>query len=106
MRHQPRDNNNPANPLFKVAALEIKRVNERVGKQRSCFVAATLNFKKSSDLRGHTQDESGRGITVNFTLAIKRATFEMRFAFDDPKDLNHLSVTKVAFVDGLTAPRS
>jgi hypothetical protein len=106
MRKQPRDTNNPANPLYKSASLDITRANERIGKYRSCDVNVTLNFKKSNDMRGQTLDRKGAELTVNFTIAIKRATFEMKMIFDDLNDTAHLNVSKVAFVDSLTTDRS
>ena len=106
MRKQPRDTNNPANPLYKAASLDISRTNDRAGKYRSCDVNVTLNFKKSNDMRGQTLDRKGNEITVNFTVAIKRATFEMKIFFDDKIDLAHLNVSNVAFADSLTTNRS
>jgi hypothetical protein len=106
MRKQPRDTNNPANPLYKAASLDIRRANERIGKHRSCDVNVTLNFKKSNDMRGQTQDTNGKEITVNFTLANRRATFEMNVIFEQVNDLAYLSISKVAFVDSMTTDRS
>src|SRR5262245_58092063 len=98
MRNQPRDTNNPANPLIKVAALEIRRANEKAGRRQSCDVSVTLNFKKSADMRGSTIDRRGAEITVNFTLEIRRATLEISFLFENTRDNTHLKPSKIAFV--------
>jgi hypothetical protein len=102
MQKQSGDSNNPANPLLKVAALDIKRSHERRDKRASCRVHINLNFKKSSDIRGNTTNEFNENITVNFTLSIKKATFELNFVFENRKDNRLVHVSKVAFIEGLS----
>ena len=106
MQKQRRDSNNPANPLIKVAALEIRRTNERISTQASCYASIKLNFKKSKDIVGYTKDKLGQTITVNFTLSIKKATLQVTFQFEDSEDSKHLSISKVTFIEGLTTSHS
>lgn len=106
MQKQPHSSNNPANPLMKVAALNISRAHETRKKYASCKISITLNFKKSSDLRGTTVDKLGKQITVNFTLAVKKATLEMRFEFKNEKDYISLHITEIAFVESLITKQS
>jgi hypothetical protein len=102
MHKQPRNSNNPANPLLKVAALDIKRSHEKRAKRASCRVHINLNFKKSSDIRGNTFNEFGEDITVNFTLSIHKASFELEFAFENPRDNKFVCISNVAFIEGLS----
>lgn len=82
MQYQPPQRNNPANPLFKVAALSLEKVYEAVKPIAQARVKASLNFKRSSDLRGIAKSPSGDDITVCFTLSIRRASLEIRFSFE------------------------
>src|SRR5262245_30270257 len=106
MRKQPRDTNNPSNPLYKVASLEIKRKNERTGqRKRSLDVHATLNFKKSHDVGGSTTDSRGREVAVTFTMAIRRGALEVSASLGEAAQAYNLSISNVAFIDGLASNR-
>jgi hypothetical protein len=82
MRTQPADRNNPANPLSKVAALSLGTSDFKTGQIRQIRVIASLNFKKSDDLRGTVKSDDGRLITVCFSLKIRRSSFEIGVSFD------------------------
>jgi hypothetical protein len=97
MRHQPPDNNNPATPLLKVAALNLDKEYESGSKRAKIIV--NLVFKRSNDLRGRTQAKDGRQVTVTFGLALKRASFKLVFATENDLSASRLvKIGKVAFV--------
>jgi hypothetical protein len=83
MKYQSPDSNNPSNPLIKVAALTLDKEYAKVGKDALIKVQATLNFKQSSDLSGTAETKDGEDVTVCFSLAIRRASFEVSFQMDD-----------------------
>jgi|GEM_PF-4025166 len=98
MRQQPPDNNNPANPLIKVAALELDREYISVEGEQRLKVAASLTFQRSSDMRGKTSTKDGRKVNVTFGLKIKRASFKVECKDDlgnSPEGF--VLVDKVAF---------
>src|SRR5947209_1084646 len=98
MRYQPPDNNNPANPLLKVAALNLDKDYQTGGAQQARIIAG-LTFKRSNYLQGRTQAKDGRQITVTFGLALKRASFTLTFSTDTGQSPDGLvSLKKVAFV--------
>ena len=103
MQRQPPQSNNPANPLFKVAALEIDRINLDPGPPLSARVQTSLNFKKSNDLRGYARTNQGDPVTCCFTLSIRRASFELRFSFPESRQRTgpKVSIRDVPFVSGL-----
>jgi hypothetical protein len=99
MRHQPPDNNNPANPLLKVAALNIdKEIGQKDTSQARIVV--NLTFKRSNDLRGKALSKDGRDVTVTFGLALARASFRLTLTTDRGLSANGLvKIEKVAFVN-------
>ena len=104
MRKQSPDNNNPANPLFKVAALEIDKEYAVEKKENYIRVKASLVFKKSSDLRGATKDKDGDSVNVTFGLKVRRASLELVCADDKGQSPNgFVKISKVAYVGGLAA---
>src|SRR5207245_865559 len=82
MQTQPPDKNNPSNPLYKVAALTLDKEHVDIPDSRATVrILATLTFKRSSDLRGKTKTSTGHDVTVCFSLAIRRASFELTAFF-------------------------
>ena len=100
MRTQPPDQNNPANPLFKVAALTLRTADSRVKRGRKVRVVASLNFKRSEDMRGVTKTTAGASITICFSLRIRRATFQITATFDG-QSRNIAHIKNVAFMSPL-----
>lgn len=102
MRSQPPDNNNPANPLLKVAALNIEKdLETRIKGQAR--IAVNLTFKRSNDLRGKAQTVDGEQVTVTFGLALSRASFRLTLTTDRGQSANSLvRFEKVAFVNPAT----
>jgi hypothetical protein len=104
MKHQPPSSNNPANPLFKVAALTLDKEYDNLGPNAVIRVIASLNFKRSDDLRGKASTINGEDITVCFSLTVQRASFELTFSPDDIRyrDAPIVELKKVAFASPLT----
>jgi hypothetical protein len=84
MQYQSPDSNNPCNPLMKSAALTLQKEKLGPSKRDAYAINARLTFKCSNDLRGFTQTADGDNITVCFSLAIKRASFQLSFSSDRP----------------------
>ena len=82
MKTQPPNENNPSNPLFKAVALTLRTVDVKTVPLRTVRVVASLNFKKSNHMHGETRATDGSEVTVSFSLAIKRASFELSFKFE------------------------
>ena len=101
MRTQSPNENNPANPLFKVAALTLRRVDAKVGRFRKVRIVPSLNFKKSDDLRGITNSTDGSSVTVCFSLRLRRASFQLSVLFEGDERNNLAQVRKVAFLSPL-----
>lgn len=104
MNRQRPDQNNPANPLLKVAALTLGAVDLETlthGKRRSRVrriqAVASLNFKKSDDLRGNAKSVDGHDITVCFSMSLKRASFQLSATFEGHKKTLP-RITNVAFL--------
>jgi hypothetical protein len=105
MRIQPPNQNNPTNPLFKVAALTLKTLNTRTTRSRKVRVVASLNFKKSEDVRGVTTSANGNSVTVCFSLRIRRATLQIEASFEGSATAIP-QLGKVAFVYPLEVKNS
>jgi hypothetical protein len=101
MRTQSPNENNPANPLFKVAALTLRRVDAKAGRFRKVRIVPSLNFKRSDDLRGITNSADGSSVTVCFSLRIRRASFKITISFEGDEKTNIAQVKKVAFLSPL-----
>jgi hypothetical protein len=100
MQNHPPDKNNPSNPLVKVAALTIDKEYLQFAPRSAVKVLLTLNFKRSSDLRGRAKTVNGEGGTVTFSLALKRASLELAFSFERaPSDV--VKIEKVAYLSTL-----
>ena len=102
MQHQPPDQNNPSNPLLKVAALSLSKEYVKLKPKSQVRIIATLNFKRSNDLRGRAKTKSGEDVTIMFSLALKRASLELTFVFEKPdvaRDV--IDVDRVAHVPTL-----
>lgn len=97
MRIQPPNQNNPTNPLFKVAALTLKRVDSRAKRLRKVRVVASLNFKRSDDVRGIAKSANGNAITVGFSLRLRKASLQITASFDGDASVVP-GVSKVAFI--------
>ncbi|MFZ5739252.1 MAG: hypothetical protein ACOY6K_20465 [Pseudomonadota bacterium] len=82
MQSHPPDRNNPANPLLKVAALNLDKDYLEVSPVSKVKVIATLNFKRSSDMTGRATLKSGEDATVSFSLALKRASLHLEVVFE------------------------
>jgi hypothetical protein len=95
MQNHPPDKNNPSNPLVKVAALTLDKEYLTVTPISKIRVVATLNFKRSSDLRGRAKATSGGDVTVTFSLALKRASLELSVSFEnapnEPVDIQRVA---------------
>ena len=100
MRRTPPGTNNPSNPLNKVAALQLDREELPKGKIR---VKAKLSFKRSDDMRGEAEREGSGTVTVSFSLAVRRATMQLRFAYCDPPKASSLTVSEIAHLHPLVA---
>jgi hypothetical protein len=96
MQYQPPHKNNPSNPLFKVAALNLEKNYVGLKPFAKAEIKASLNFKRSSDLRGVAKSSAGYEITVCFTLGIKRASLEINFSFEEG-GRNGISVHEIAY---------
>lgn len=104
VQNQPPDSNNPSNPLLKVAALTLDKAYAQEDPTSKTRVLVTLNFKRSSDMRGQTVTRSGDDVTVCFSLAIKRASLELRFYFEDAKAQHAaVKIERVAHLRGVHA---
>jgi hypothetical protein len=100
LQNHPPDKNNPSNPLVKVAALGLDKEYLTVAPISKISVAATLNFKRSNDLRGRAKTNSGNDVTVTFSLALKRASLELAVSFEDgPNDA--IDIQRVAHMTAL-----
>lgn len=105
MNIQPPDRNNPANPLLKVAALTLgavdiespKPLKARKERIRKVQIIASLNFKRSDDMKGNARAEDGRAITVSFSLGIRRASFELAASFE-ARGKKLARITNIAFL--------
>jgi hypothetical protein len=103
MQIQPPDRNNPSNPLYRVAALTLDKEYVKLDTKSTVRIIATLNFKRSHDLRGRTKTTSGEGVTVCFSLAIRRASFELTIFFEDNKpETSNITIRKIAHVTPLS----
>ena len=100
MQNHPPDKNNPSNPLIKVAALTLDKEYETLSPNSQVRVLATLNFKRSDDLRGRAETKSGEEITVTFSLALKRASLELNASFEDAPGLP-VNIQRVAHLAAL-----
>jgi hypothetical protein len=69
---------------MKSAALTLQKEKLGPSKRDAYAINARLTFKCSNDLRGFTQTADGDDITVCFSLAIKRASFQLSFSSDRP----------------------
>lgn len=99
MRRQPPGDNNPANPLLKVAALDLNKEYIGTGNARRIKVKATLNFNKSDAVRGRTQSYNGQSVNIVFELSIRRATFALSCADDKGNSLEKfVDIEDVAYV--------
>lgn len=102
MRRQPPEDNNPANPLFKVAALEITKQYAGANKRRHTRIKIKLNFKKSNNMRGSTTAIDNKTINVVFELSLRNATLELSCVDDRFKSLSGvLQFGKVAYTKSL-----
>jgi hypothetical protein len=100
MQNHPPDQNNPANPLIKVAALTIDKEYLQVAPKSGVKVLVALNFKRSGDLRGRAKTTTGDGATVTFSLALKRASLELSFLFESaPRDV--VKIERTAYLSTL-----
>jgi hypothetical protein len=105
MNLQAPGRNNPANPLLKVAALTLGAVDiepakpAKLGKSRirKIQIVASLNFKRSDDMRGNAKAADGRPITVSFSMGISRASFELSATFEG-REKKLARITNVAFL--------
>lgn len=104
MRKNPPGSNNPINPLYKVATLQLDRQDWTKDKAR---VIAKLQFKSSNDMRGEAQTRGGEPVTISFALAVHRAILEISFRFSQnfPPGAS-LSASQVAHLHPLIASRS
>lgn len=104
MQSQPPDRNNPANPLFKVAALDIEKNFPSEAHLDEMAISATLNFKRSSDMRGRAKTFDGQDVTVSFSLALKRASLEIKFSCEKFADSRRIvDIKNVAFKSPLVS---
>jgi hypothetical protein len=103
MQYQPPDQNNPANPLIKVAALTLEKEYLKISPNSLVRIIATLNFKRSNDLRGRTKTKTGEEVTISFSLALKRASLELLFVFENSEEAKKkvISVERVAHLSEL-----
>jgi hypothetical protein len=100
MQNHPPDKNNPSNPLVKVAALTVDKEYLEFTPKSAVKVLITLNFKRSADMRGRTTTPNGESATVTFSLALRRASLELAFAFERaPEDV--VKLERVAYVSTL-----
>jgi hypothetical protein len=104
MQSQPPDRNNPANPLIKVAALDIQKNFISENNFEDMAISATLNFKKSSDMRGRAKTFDGDEVTVSFSLALRRASLEFQFSCEKFTDNRRVvDIKNVAFKSALVS---
>lgn len=99
MQHQPPDDNNPANPLMKAAALDIDKTYLKTGNDKQIELEATLNFKRSDDFRGRATGPNGEDFTVVFGASISKATLEVVCSFE--QDSSKVKISDVPFVSEL-----
>lgn len=103
MQYQRPDSNNPANPLIKVAALTLNKVYVGAAPSKQVRIEASLNFKRSNDLRGQATTQQGEDVTVSFSLALKRASFELTVWSEDGAPAgSSVELRKVAFMSALS----
>lgn len=103
MRRQPPDNNNPANPLSKVAALDIEKEYLQGTGAGKIKLSVSLTFKKSNDLHGSTKGRDGKNVNVTFSMSIQRASLEIVCSDDHGRHLdNIIKLRKVAFVGSVS----
>ena len=95
MQKQPANRNNPANPLVKVASLDIERVKKSLDEER---VMIHASFKRSENIQGFTKNRAGEEVTLNFSLSLTRANVHLRFSTDNGGSAKgFLRISKVAF---------
>jgi len=70
---------------MKSAALTLQKESLGSNQRDAYAINARLTFKYSNDLRGVSETIEGDNITVCFSLAIKRASFQLSFSSDRPK---------------------
>ncbi len=93
MRNRDPHENNPFNPLFKVAALRANWIPEE-GKDNRLSLDCSLNFKMAQSVSGKNTDSNGRvAESATFSLSIKRAELSVRI---DPNGVEGFSIEKIA----------
>jgi hypothetical protein len=83
---------------MKSAALTLQKESLGSKKKGAYAINARLTFKYSNDLRGVSETIKGDNITVCFSLAIKRASFQLWFSSDRPNvnPAKFLQLAKIA----------
>src|SRR5689334_9095384 len=84
MQHNRPGTNNPINPLQKVAALTVKRDEDRLmnTKHETVLpVVASLSFQKSTHMEGRAVDKAGDPVTIRFSMAVRQALLQLTAAF-------------------------
>jgi hypothetical protein len=78
-------NNNPINPISKVAALTIDRGNLKTKAHGSSEVPVivSLTFNRRKDMTGIARTKDGQTATVKFSLMVTHAAFDLRARFAD-----------------------
>lgn len=109
MKKNPPGSNNPTNPLHKVAALTLVRGETKRTKSKPSAktpVKVSLNFASSDQMTGEARDLNGQKVAISFSLAIRKATLDLRASFvDSPKDASaKLSFEAIAHQTSLVRP--
>jgi hypothetical protein len=78
-------NNNPVNPISKVAALQIERddSHKSTAKGSETPLSVNLTFNSRRDMTGVAVSEAGIPVTVTFSLGIKKAALDLEVSLVD-----------------------
>lgn len=101
MQYQDPHRNSPFNPLIKVASLDLEKIVQPQNSGRGKIIAR-VTFKKSDAMTGTTIDKEGRSLFLTFSMALRKAEFELVFQDSEGRSANGLvTLSRVAYIQPL-----